>query len=62
MGRTAKVAERETILLRISMAQGEQLRHFCKLYERNRTDLIGEIIQVWLNEQYRLYGDKVRMR
>ena len=60
MGRTKLVADREQLHVNIMKAQADQIDRYAALYSKTKTEIIEEALQYWLNEQERLYGDKLR--
>ena len=59
MGRTEIVAEREQLHVLILKSQARELDKYGELYNKTKTELIEEAVQYWINEQVRLYGDKL---
>ena len=62
MARTAIVSDRERLHVHILRAQARRIEEYAGLYNRTKTDIVEEALQYWLNEQDRLYGDKLKER
>ena len=60
MPRTPLVVEREQLHVNILKAQGVQIDKYAELYNRTKTEIVEEALQYWINEQVRLYGDKLK--
>lgn len=54
------VAEREQLHVNILKAQADRIDEYAEAYNRTKTEIVEEALQYWINEQDRLYGDKLK--
>lgn len=62
MSRGKTVTQRRQLHVYILEAQAKQIKIFEELYEKNKTAIVEEALQYWINEQYRLYGDRLKVQ
>lgn len=61
MPRTPIIAEREQLHVLILRSQAKEIEKYEELYNRTKTEIIEEALQYWINEQVRLYGEKLEV-
>ena len=59
MGRTKRLHDREQLHVIVPTAQMAEVRKFMGIYGRDKTQIVTEALQYWINTQYELYGDKI---
>ena len=59
MSRNTMVSDRARLNVFILRAQAIQIEKYAELYNRTKTEVVEEALQYWINEQTRLYGDKL---
>ena len=60
MSRTHIVRDREQLHVFLLRAQLRRIDEFAKSYNRTKTEIVEEALQYWINEQTRLYGEKLK--
>lgn len=59
MGRLKKAENRIRLNVWLGTAQIRQIERFSRLYGKDKTAIVSEAIQYWLNTQYSLHGKQL---